>query len=363
MRKFVLPVVIVGLLAACSDYKPPAQSASSGDNQEVLDALKKVRSDLRALQEQNEERESVVRTLERRFSDIEAAIGDVKHTLHGFDQRGKEQSELLEDQGETLESVKENTGKVMELAQRTEALSNTLNTLKGAVDELKVTLATVDLQKFLDVSRQLAEVTGRAYKAEGERDAAREMLTAADATMTQLKGKVSELEARMGEMSGSDISKHPDFVALKKKVDELVDGKEKLQKDYDKMKALADAQAEEINNLKAGVPAQPKPAETSTPTAGFEAGFRSVVKTAQFFEVSKQFNMLVDLKEGEMPKKGDVLVILNEKEEVVCELKVTAIFDGVQFGGETIAASVDNPPTQGDVVRRRRAISAGGVDE
>ena len=357
-RMFCAVFVCVGAVvgSGCSDYRDQDNAgqragSSSRDTANLVDEVRGLKREVEDFRRDYDD--SFSRALDRKFEDLAVAIADAQRLVGIVDKK-------IESQGETITNVDTRTNELEGLKEDSTKLNHTVDTLKSAVDGLKTTLSAVDLDKFLEVSRDLADMTGKAIKAEAQRDGAQQLLDTANKTIESLNTEISKKSTRIVELSGRDISDHPDFIELKKKLDALNEANTDLQKDYDQMKGLADAQAEEIRKLKAGEPVIP---DTPTPSLGYEAGFKGTVSSSKFVPDIKQYVIMVDLKEGETPKKGEVLVLLDDDDKIICEFKVTRTWGGDQFGGQSTDANISDAPSKGHIVRRKRSASAGGVDE
>lgn len=349
----VLAVAVV-LAAGCQDQQAREQNARL---QAELDAMKAQKSGgnddllkvLLANQSKGETDDST-RKLNSLGEDMRAGLDGIKKQIQDNDAAAGKRIADLESQ-----------------IQKVNELQTSITTLKGMIETLESKVKGVDPNEVLNTHKDL-------INKEADLRLEKQQREAAEAELAQLKDQVKSLQADLAQarkditdLQGEDITKHKDYVALRKKLldaererDLAKDARDALQKRVDDMEA----------QLKKGSnPPVDEPAPSIKPDDYNFTG--TVVLARKGARADGPSFVMVKVESGTAPPKDTELQVLDEKRNPICRVKVIQHYHMddkttlpvIEIGCQTIDESASNPVTKGDTViwvKEEPKGSAGG---
>jgi uncharacterized phage infection (PIP) family protein YhgE len=356
MRNCVLPVLIGAaamLFAGCqkSESDPeltailkkmadtPASSTGDAGLKAQVEATRDAVRDLK--QSQADDLRKLTAELMTKLDSLSKRLSDAEVKLDSTDAAGRSGREALAQMKTDIAAVG--------------AVSNELRTTIGDVASK---IRTADPEKLLEAWQKIGEKEREVAAAKAAQETAERKLAEAASKLDANDAEITRLKEDASKAQGADISNHPAMIDLRRKNTELDKNLRDAQRQLDQLKAY-------IDTLQKGTPA-PAPGPGSAAVAGdpWEAGFRAIVTSAVFVPDTSAYNIIADVKEGTAPAIGDVLSVMSEKNEVVCEIRVIRLWDNNGFGGVQIGGKAISPaPTKGDrIVRMKGAVSGAPKD-
>lgn len=346
MRNLILAALAVALvfLAGCQDNEARLQNAKL---QAELENLKKQggNEDLTKLllaQQQKGGGESLDE-VNRKLNSIS---GDIATGLKNLE---KSQEEAAKAQSKRTDELETKLRKVDELQSALVALKAMIETLEGKVKN-------VDPNQVLDIQKKLLE-TEAALRAEQEsHKKAQADLKAEQERSLLTADEVSRLRAELAELKSSATVESNR--KLRDKVTQLEMDLQNATSDRDNIKKQYDDLIEQLRKggakLPEGTETPKDPKVEQPPREGvysFEGTVAAVTGGGKPGEAS---NVLVNPVSGDAPPEGSELIVLNEKGETICRLKVLRHFfkkDDAskldQIGCKTVNQKIDNPVIKG----------------
>jgi len=327
-------------LASNQAARPAGADASADALKPQLDAIKESIRELRQAQ-QDDSRKSK--------ADLSTEIASLMSKVQELDRR------MQSGEAAAVTTREAATGAKTDAASALTALSG----IKVALDDLAAKVKGSDPAEYLKLIREIGEKERQIANVEGERDKAKADMDAVNAKVAELQGSIDTLKAEMAQMGGADISKHPQFVEQRKKLQDAEAERRNLQKEYDQLKVLVDDMRK--TGVVGGTPAATgDAAKPATPAEPYVAGFEATVGTATYNPEAQKHVIIAKIKDGAAPTVGEVLDIVNDKGEKVCAFRVMTIYEDNSFGGMRTDSAITPAPTRGDRVLRPRSTEARG---
>ncbi|MBX3473908.1 MAG: hypothetical protein KF754_05955 [Planctomycetes bacterium] len=243
-------------------------------------------------------------------------------------------------------------------------LESALTTLRATIETLDGKLKAGNPEEVLKLQRDLLQKEAQAGQEKQARDAAEARALKLESDLKAAIDNANSLADQIKGLSGSDISKHPDY--------------RKLQSDNRALKTENDLQKGDIANLKAQIknleaevarlggkpanpeqPADPRKYDFSGTVMGVTIGARPGAPS----------NLLVKPDSGLTPPIGATMTVLDAKGQPVCNVRVVRHYHVddkpelavEEVGCATIDEKVTRPVTKGDqVVWLKSADNAEG---
>ncbi|MBZ0135307.1 MAG: hypothetical protein K8I27_02900 [Planctomycetes bacterium] len=354
MRRTIAAVLAVSVLlaAGCQDQQARDQNARL---QAELDALKAQKSsgsdDLIKLMIANQGEGASAdstRKLNSLGEDLRAGLDGITKQISDNDAADTRRMNDLEAQIKKVSDIEA-----------------TISTLKGMIETLETKVKGVDPNEVLSTHKELINKEADLRVETQAREAAEAEIATLKATVSTLQDDLKVAQAEVQALKGEDISKHPMYVDLKKKNRELendlkvqTDAKDALQKRVDDLEA----------HLKSGSNPPPEEPKVDTKDYTFTGTVVSVRSSARAGGPSL---LMVKVDSGTPPPKDSELVVLDEKRNPICKVKVIQHYhvdnkDTLpveEIGCTTINEAASNPVTKNDTVvwvKEEPKGSAGG---
>jgi len=338
---------LLTLVTGCQDTEARLQNAKL---QADLENLKKspANDDLTKLLLANQSKgggdsmDEVNRKLASISGDLAAGI---KNLEKAQDDAAKAQSKRTDDLETKLKKVDD--------------LQTALTNLKSMIETLESKVKNVDPNQVLDIQRKLLDAEA-ALRAEQEtRKRVESDLKAAQVEAETNKNYLAELQKELSDLKSSPAAESNK--KLRDKITTLEIEIENVKTDRDNIKKQHEDLLEQLRKGGTAVPdttekpKDPKDTPENPPKDGVYA-FEGVVATVTGGgKPGEASNVLINPKSGETPPENTELIVLNEKNETVCRVKVTRLFykggdtskPVDQVGGKTVSQKLDNPVVKG----------------
>jgi outer membrane murein-binding lipoprotein Lpp len=233
-------------------------------------------------------------------------------------------------------------------------ISGTVTNLKTNLEDVASKVKASDPQEYLKLVKEVGEKERAAAIEKMGREAAESREKKLQGDVDTLRAEMQALKDDLSKAAGADVSNHPALLDLKKKLSTVEAELRDAKKENAKLTAY-------INDM----PKNGAAPGTSTPKPvgadPWVAGFRGTVTSATFSPEDQSYTILAEVAEGNPPAIGDVLSVLDDKSQVICEFKVLKTYDAKVFGGIQIGnKQVPTAPTKGDKVVRMKTAEAAG---
>ncbi|MCA8940387.1 MAG: hypothetical protein KDB07_11285 [Planctomycetes bacterium] len=330
------PEIKAAILALSKDRPESSTvSASGGANSDAT---------LKAIRDLGDEVASVKRNLTDEIGRVKKSVDESSTSASAL----KALTEKSESNAEAIAAIK----------QQNEELIKSQERVAKALEDFDFSTIFEATGKAGDVQTELIKTKTKLAETERERDEAKNEVEA-------LAKKVTDLEDSIEGLKGDDVSRHPMVKDLRERNTKLQDANLKLKEDYDAMKLLADQQAEEIRNLKRGVP---NPVEKGDAAKSAEPAFDYKISNVVFHADNQQWVVLANHISGKPPALNAECLIVDQDDNIICRVKINGVYPAdittpgsrAQIGGETINAKLTNAPLSGYRIVPSRAISAEG---
>ncbi len=357
MRRLIPAVLAVGLLAGCQPQTDPDLKA----------ALVKIASTPTAAQQPAAD---VSATLQPRLDSIRESLREVRDAIAGSERKFTSELAAVVTRLDAAEKrasaaeVEATAAKVAAEQARAEAsrLDAGLASLKTAIDEFAGKVKAADPERYLELMREIAQKERELSTAQLERDNAKKLAETAAAELATMRGEIDALKSEIEQLSGASIARHPDYVALQSKNRDLDRELKAAKQEADRLKGLVDSMvAGGATAAQPGaVPGDPAGGQPADPASPWAAGFGAEITSVTFSQETQKHSVLAKLVEGDPPRVGDILTIVDSTNKKVCEFQVMRLWDDGAFGGSRVDRGPTPAPTVGDKVVRARSTEAQG---
>ena len=231
-------------------------------------------------------------------------------------------------------------------------LETTIRTLKTMIETLEGKVKSVDPNEVLQAHKDLITKEADLRVEKQQREAAEAELKALKDQVTKLQEDLASAQTEITNLQGSDISKHPDFVALK---DEL----RKTRGDLKVATDARDALQQKVDDLEAHLKKGSNPPPDQPDLEEADYSFTgTVVSVRRGARADGPSFLMVTVDSGNPPPRDAELVVLDEKRNPICKVKVIQHYyeedkDTLpveEIGCSTLDESTSNPVTKGDTV-------------
>lgn len=349
----VLSVMLL-LTAACQDgeiesLKAENERLKNNDNGGGNDRLIEL---LLAERQGGGDSDALERKLNSFSEDVQAGLSSIRDDIRKSEQATDSRMAKLEDR-----------------LDRVSDLESTIGSLKGMIETLEGKVRSVDPNETLAALKEKIQL-------EADLNVERKALEQAETAIDELRQKLEEAEAERGRLNdeiamleGEDISRHPEHRALQAELRKVKSELENSKSDYDILEREHKDLLEQVGN-------EDRPVDENTTQLLEDYEFAGrVTKVEKSDQPDGPSILLVGRFRGTTPPLGAQLVVLDEKNNRICDVKVIRHYrvnnnDNLpveELGCQTLNESPTNPVTENDSVvwiegddEEEPAGSAGG---
>lgn len=295
--------------------------------------------------------DSLERKLNSVIEDVNAGLSDIK----------KAQQDARDDDKKRLDNLENRLDKVADLEKSLLSLERMIETLEGKVKGVDPNETLTYIKEKMEAEADLKVEAEARKNAEAQAETLRKQLQDSQAEVQQLKDEISSL-------SGDDISKHPDYRKLRTELRAAKGEIENLKSD---LKNVSDDRDRLLAQIGEGPLANREGREVKDLPENYDFSGK-VVTVSKGRRPDGPSNLLIEEIQGRIPPVGTVLVVLDAKNEPICNIKVLKHYhfdedDSLPVetvGAETINEAPTRPVAKGDrvlwVTEDEPGGSAGG---
>ncbi len=265
--------------------------------------------------------------------DVRAGLDDIKKKISDSDKNTDSRMDDLETR----------LKKVADMEASLKTLGTMIETLEKKVKEVDPN-QVLTLQKDL-ITRDADLKVEQAARATAEAEVAR--------LKQDLQARQTEFDALMQKMSGlegTDVSKHPMYLELRKEKKALEDELAKSRSDFENMKSMYD----DLVKRAGGGTGKPEELPRVRENYVFTGAVVQVTRT----RADGQSILLVDVKSGTVPALNDEMIVVDARNNEVCRVKVIRhyhVSDDTSLpveslGCQTLNETGNRPVAKGDEV-------------
>ena len=263
----------------------------------------------------------------------------------GFDDLGKQIKENDAASDKRMDDLESQIKKVSDLEA-------TISTLKTMIETLESKVKNVDPNEVLEAHKDLITKEADLRVEKQQREAAEAELKLLKEQVETLEADLTQANKDIADLQGDDISKHKDY--------------KKLEADLRKMKAERDLAVEardalqtKVDDMTAQLQKGSNPPEEEPTIEPKDYTFTGTVASVRRgARADGPSYLMVTVDSGNPPPKDTVLVVLNERREPVCKVKVIQHYhvddkDTLpveEVGCATVDESASNPVAKGDTI-------------
>jgi peptidoglycan hydrolase CwlO-like protein len=355
MRRTLAALLAVAVIVAagCQDQQARDQNARL---QAELDLMKSQQKgggndDLLKLLIANQSRadgDESTRKLNSLGEDMRAGLDDIKKQIRDNDAAANKR---MDDIDSRIKKVSD--------------LETNITTLKSMIETLESKVKNVDTNEVLSAHKEIISKDAELRAEKQAREAAEAQLANLKEQLTQAQASLEASQAEITRLMGEDISKHPMYT-------ELVRKNRDLERELKLTRENLDLARKELEDLKAHLQkGSNPPPEKPDIRPGDYAFTGTVVQVRKGSKADGPSYLMVSIDSGNAPPKDTVLIVLDEKRNAVCKVKVVQHYhiddketlDIEEIGCATIDERTSNPVTNGDTVvwiKEEPKGSAGG---
>jgi TolA-binding protein len=356
MRRLLTVLIAAAVMAGCQPQSDPELKAAlvkiattpSSAPQAANDPSLTLQPRLDSIRESVREVRDAISGSERK---VTAELGAILTRLDAAEKRAG----AAEVEATAAKTAAENA------RSETTQVAVTLASLRTAFEELASKVRVADPERYLEMMREIGEKERQVSQAQVELERAKLASDNNEKQLADLRAEIATLKGEIEQLSGASINRHPDYVALQTRNRDLDRELRATKQEAERLKTLVDTMvaggstAPQNGTAPAATPAnQPNPA---SPWAG---GFQAEVTNVQFNQETQSHTVLAKLLEGDPPRVGDVLTIIDSDNQKVCDFRVMRLWEEGAFGGSRIDRGPIPAPTVGDKIVRARNAEAQG---
>ncbi len=254
--------------------------------------------------------------------------------------------------------------------KKVDELQSSLITLKSMIETLESKIKNVDPNQFLELQKKQLETESNLRaeqdarkRLEADLKASLEREAAQKAVVDSLKGELADLKA---STSGESVRKlRDDKTRVEMERDAARKEADNAKTDYDSLKKKHDELLKQVAG-KGEVPKQPEvkdPSDEGKGTYTFEGVVAAVQGGGKPGEAA---SVLINPGKGEIPPEGSEMLVLDEKKERVCRIRVVRLYykGGEVAGGvEQIGCSTIDQKNENPVVKGYRVVWVKSAEE
>lgn len=223
--------------------------------------------------------------------------------------------------------------------------------LRVSVEGVQSALKLIDPKELIAMSKLVAEKEGELIRAQSANDDLKSELEELNDALGQLRATLEARDAEIQDMLEGDVSKNPAYTKLRDELRALKKAHDTLKSDYSKMEALVrDYQngrtpSEAVENATEG-------GGSNTNEAKDPPKFRSRVSAQPVFNASTGEFVVEGAPDiGGLPETRTSLWIIKADGTFICEIEVLKVWDEEKyFGGVTRGVREGNVPVKGDYI-------------